>query len=441
MAEGAADTPTSEAQDELRHLNRLARMRQRRKDRTTSVNYVSLEPRAIRRAAVIVLLLFVTLQLAEWAFSQLAKFLFLLLLAWLLAIAMEPVVAWLVSHGMRRGMAVTVVTLILIVLTVGTMAVFGGLFFSQLSQLVQDLPSLVAKAVSWLNRTFHLHLNQSQIVDKLHVQPSQVATTAGTLAGGVFGIIGSLVSLAFDTFTVIVFAFYFAADGPRLKRTIGSWLPPQQQRIFVSMWDIAVAKTGGFVVSKVILAAISSFAHATFFFAIHVPFWLPMGLLAGITSQFIPTIGTYIGVIIPVFFTVFQTPIKALWIVIFATIYQQIENYVLTPRVSRRTMDVHPAIALAAVFVGAAFFGPIGALIGIPMVAAVIAVIDTYGRRYELVPELRQMERGEAPLQPPDSPSEPPSSSGKAAPLRKAAPSRKGDTDASTTATVSDAHA
>jgi predicted PurR-regulated permease PerM len=407
VAQGAADSQAGStaaaAQDELRHLHRLARIRQRRRDRSETISYVSLEPRAVRRAAVIVLLLFVAFQLAEWAFSQLAKFLFLLLLAWLFAIAMEPVVAWLVSRGMRRGMAVSVVTFVIIILTVGAMVVFGGLFFNQLSQLVQDLPSLVAKAVSWLNRTFHLHLNQSQIVDKLHVQPSQVATTAGTLAGGVLGIIGSLVTLVFDAFTVIVFAFYFSADGPRLRRTIGSWLPPQQQRVFVSVWDIAVAKTGGFVVSKVILAAISSFAHAAFFFAINVPFWLPMGLLAGITSQFIPTIGTYIGVIIPVLFTVFQNPFKALWIIIFATIYQQIENYVLTPRVSRRTMDVHPAIALAAVFVGAAFFGPIGALIGIPLVAAVTAVIDTYGRRYELVPELRHMERGEEPDHPDDS--------------------------------------
>jgi predicted PurR-regulated permease PerM len=416
LAEGAAQTPAGAEREELRAVPSPTRERGRGAIR--HVTHIALDPVGVRRAVIIVLLLFVAFQLAEWAFSQLAKFLFLLLLSWLLAIAMEPVVAWLVSKGMRRGFSVTIVTLVLLALVAGTMVVFGGLFFSQLSQLVNDLPNLVSKAVDWLNRTFHLHLNQSQIVSKLHVQPSQVASTAGTLAGGVLGIIGSLVTLLFDTFTVLVFAFYFAADGPRLKRTIGSWLPPRQQRVFVSVWDIAVAKTGGFVISKVILAAISSFAHALFFYAIHVPFWLPMGLLAGVTSQFVPTIGTYIGVLIPVLFTVFTTPIKALWIVIFATVYQQIENYVLTPRVSRRTMDIHPALALAAVFVGAAFFGPIGALIGIPLIAAVTAVIDTYGRRYELVPELSRMERGEEapdeenpPLshpQPPVSPGRPP---------------------------------
>src|SRR5206468_751552 len=99
-------------------------------------------------------------------------------------------------------------------------------------------------------------------------------------------------------------------------------------------------------------------------------------------------VGTYIGIAVPLLFVVFQSPLTAVWIIIFATVYQQIETYVFTPRVSNRTMDVNSGIALGAVFVGAAIWGPIGALIGIPLAAAVVAVVGTYGRRYELVPEL-----------------------------------------------------
>src|SRR5207253_9204788 len=103
---------------------------------------------------------------------------------------------------------------------------------------------------------------------------------------------------------------------------------------------------------------------------------------------FIPVVGTYIGIAVPLLFVVFQSPLTAVWIIVFATVYQQIETYLFTPRVSRRTMDVNSGIALAAVFIGAAIWGPIGALIGIPLAAAVVAVVETYGRRYELVPEL-----------------------------------------------------
>ena len=195
--------------------------------------------------------------------------------------------------------------------------------------------------------------------------------------------------------TVIVFSFYFSAEAPRIRRVVGSWLPQRHQKVFLTVWDIAVVKTGGFVVSKVVLATMSAFFHSLFFYLIDIPYWLPMGIFAGVVSQFIPTIGTYIGVAIPAVFAAFNDPWDVVWIIAFATVYQQIESYVFTPRVSRATMDVHPAIALGSVFVGVALFGAIGAIIGIPMAAAIIAVIETYGQRYELVPELRARTKGE----------------------------------------------
>ena len=84
-----------------------------------------------------------------------------------------------------------------------------------------------------------------------------------------------------------------------------------------------------------------------------------------------------------------------MWIALFATVYQQLENYVFTPKISRRTMDVHPAVALGSVIAGAALFGAIGAIIGIPVAAVLLAILDTFRQRHELVPEL-------ASLQPPD---------------------------------------
>ena len=107
--------------------------------------------------------------------------------------------------------------------------------------------------------------------------------------------------------------------------------------------------------------------------------------------------------IIPALFAAFDKPINVVWIIAFATVYQQIESYVFTPRVSRATMDIHPAIALGSVFVGFAFFGPIGAIIGIPLAAAVIAVIETYADRHELVPELQVRTKGEKPSKPGDA--------------------------------------
>jgi predicted PurR-regulated permease PerM len=159
-----------------------------------------------------------------------------------------------------------------------------------------------------------------------------------------------------------------------------------------------MTKTGGYVVSKIVLAAASAFFHGIFFAAIGLPYWLPFALFAGITAQFVPLVGTYLGVILPVLATVFDSPWKALAIIAFAVVYQQVETYFFTPRVSERTMDVNPAIALGAVFVGAAIWGPLGALIGIPLAAAGVAILDTYIHRYELVPGVLTV--GEATAEP-----------------------------------------
>jgi predicted PurR-regulated permease PerM len=352
------------------------------------VTVIAFEPRQLRRTVISVLIIVTLWIIGVNVFTAVGHFLFVLLLSWLLAIAMEPVILRLTGRGVRRGTATAIVGTFILLCVAGVGAVFGNLFFQQSAQLVTSLPNTITQTVNWVNLHFHLNLNPATISDQLKLTPGQVGSWATQIAGGVVGIVSSLLSLLFEMFTFFVFAFYIAADGPRIRRAIGRWMPPERQEVFVTVWDIAAQKTGGYVISKIVLAVLSAGFHAVFFELIGVPYWLPLALLVGITAQFVPVVGTYIGIAVPVLFVVFTSPLTAVWIIIFATIYQQLENYLFTPRVSKRTMDVNPGIALAAVFVGAAIWGPIGALIGIPLAAAVVAVVETYGRRYELVPEL-----------------------------------------------------
>ena len=360
---------------------------------------VAFDPRQLRRAVVSVLLIVTLWMLAVGVFTAVEHFLFIIMLSWLFAIAMEPAILRLTTRGMRRGQATGLVGTFVVICVIGLGGLFGNLFFQQLAQLVTSLPETVNQSVTFLNEHFQLKLNSATVAEQLRLNPEQIGSWTTQIAGGVVGIVTQLFALLLEVFTFFVFAFYIAADGPRIRRAIGRWLPPQRQEVFVTVWDIAAQKTGGYVVSKMVLAAVSSIAHALFFWAIGVPYWLPLALLVGITAQFIPVVGTYIGIAVPLLFVVFTKPLSALWIVVFATVYQQIETYVFTPRVSKRTMDVNSGIALAAVFIGAAVWGPIGALIGIPLAAAVVAVVGTYGHRYELVPELEapELEDDESP--------------------------------------------
>ena len=368
---------------------------------------ISLDQREIQAATIRVLVIVSAWMIAAWVVGVVQHFLFLILLAWLAAIALEPAIRWFLRRGMRRSRATAAAGVPVVLVAVGLVVLFEQMLFEQAAQLVQNAPATVRSIVDQLNSTFGLRLDSSQIIVTLKLQPDQIQGVANDLAMGALGWLGSLVSVVFDLVTVAVFMFYIAAAGPRLIQEVAVWLPPDRQPILGEIWDIAEQKTGGYVASKVVLAALSAVFHGVFFWAVGLPGWLPLALLAGITAQFVPVIGTYIGVAVPMIVALADRPITAVWIVLFAIVYQQIETYVLTPRISRRTMEVNPAIALASVFIGAAIWGPIGAIIGVPIAAVVVSVIQTYGRSYELVPHLATADRlDDAPAaQPDDEPS------------------------------------
>ena len=352
----------------------------------------SINPRFIQKSIITILTLVVALQLVQWAFSKSRDFLFLLLLAWLLGIAISPVVDILTKRGLKRGLSTFLVLLTLIGLIFAFIASFGQLLGSQLASLITQIPTLIEGFVGWLNTSFNLKLDATSIEQSLNISNSQIANFAQDIAGGIFGVVSSVLTFIFNIFTLLLFAFYFAADAPRIKRTIGSWLPTKQQVIFTTVWQVATDKTGGFVISRVILAALNSVFTSAFLLLMDVPYWLPLGLFTGLISQFVPTIGTYLGGVIPTIVAVVNDPKDGLFVIIFISVYQQIENYLFAPRISSLTMDIHPAVACASVIIFAGFVGASGALIGIPIAAAIISIVQTYGKRYELIPELHKIE-------------------------------------------------
>lgn len=352
----------------------------------------SVNRRFIQTSVITVLALIIAFQLIEWAFGKSKDFLFMLLLAWLLGIAITPLVEILTKRGLKRGLSTMIVLLGLVFLVIAFIASFGQLLASQLASLITQIPSLVEGFVNWLNTSFNLGIDATSIENSLNFSNSQIANFAQDIAGGLLGVVTSVFGFIFNIFTLLLFAFYFAAEAPQIKKTVGSWLPAKQQVVFTTVWQVATEKTGGFVISRVILAVLNATFTSVFLLLIDVPYWLPLGLFTGLVSQFVPTVGSYIGGIIPAIVAVVNDPKDGLFVVIFVLIYQQIENYLFTPRISSLTMDIHPAVAFASVIVFAGFFGAIGALIGVPIAAAIISIIQTYGKRYELIPELHSIE-------------------------------------------------
>jgi hypothetical protein len=205
------------------------------------------------------------------------------------------------------------------------------------------------------------------------------------IAANVASVGAFLLGLIFQVLTIGLFTFYLVADGPRFRRGVCSLLPPRIQRDLLAAWEVAIDKTGGYLYSRLLLAII----NATFSFialqALGIPFAAPLALWQGFVSQFIPVVGTYIAAAVPLLVALLEDPWKALWFLIFVIVYQQIENYLLAPRITAKTMQLHPAVAFGAALAGGSIGGLLGAFMALPAAAVIQSTISTYLKRHEVV--------------------------------------------------------
>ncbi len=338
-------------------------------------------PRWVRQAILLWWGIGVALFLALAAVRQLRGLLLQILLALFFSFAMETAVDKLGRRGVKRGAATGLTMLAVLVFFAGFLTAMGSLLANQIRVLAVNLPDYVNAANAWLDERFNINVETSDVVNQL----PRASSYLDTLANNLLGVGSSVLNVLFQLLTISLFAYYFTADGPRLRNAICSVLPPARQHEVLRVWELAINKTGAFIASRVILAIISAVVHSILFAVLDLPSAIALGLWVGLVSQFIPVIGTYIAGVVPALIAVGVDPGKALVVVIAVLIYQQIENYVLQPRVTAQTLDMHPAVAFAAVLAGTATFGVTGALLALPFLATVQSFISAYVARHTVV--------------------------------------------------------
>ncbi|MEV4923060.1 AI-2E family transporter [Streptomyces roseoverticillatus] len=341
-------------------------------------------PPWLPRAMVSALALVACFMLAVWAFEQLIGLLLNVLIAFFLALAIEPAVSRLTARGVRRGLATGLVFLAVTVVVAGFFALLGSMLADQIATMVENFPSYLDSVIKWVNRVFHTRLSRVQVQESL-LRSGWLQRYVKSSASGVLDVSATVLGGLFQLLTVALFSFYFAADGPRLRRALCSVLPPRRQAEVLRAWELAVAKTGGYIYSRALMALISGIAHYVLLVVLGVPYAPALAIWVGFVSQFIPTIGTYLAGALPVLLAFTVDPWYAVWVLGFVVVYQQFENYVLQPRITARTVDIHPAVAFGSVVAGAALLGAVGALVAIPATATLQAFLGVYVRRYEVM--------------------------------------------------------
>lgn len=337
-------------------------------------------PRLLLQIAVIA----IGLMIAFTIIRALRGFLILLLISFFLSTAFEPGVAFLSRKGWRRGAATGLLFGVAAILTLGFVGLMIPLLVTQTTEFVADLPSYGERLADFGNR-LGLRISTEDFVENLAQTDPTFNGLIGGVAGPVLDVGGRLVNTIFQVLTIGLFTFYLTADSPRLRRSVLSVLPEHRQREVLRMLDIAIDKTGGYFYSRVLLAAIASIVGWVALTLIDVPFALPLALWVGVFSQFVPVVGTYIGGLFPVLIALAESPTQALFVVVYVVVYQQIENYLLAPRITARTMALHPAVAFGSAIVGATLLGVAGALIALPAAATIQAFVGTYLDRHVVV--------------------------------------------------------
>lgn len=292
--------------------------------------------------------------------------LILIFIALFLAIGLNPAVTRLRRWGLRRGAAVAIVALSVVGLLAGGIVALIPPLVTQTTELINNAPDVVES------------LRRSQTVNEL-VQRYDIANrvqgavNAGTITNALGGVVGGarlLFGTIFNILTVLVLTIYFMASFERLKSTGYRLVPASRRERVTLIGDEILTKVGAYMVGALAIAVLAG--ASTFALALALGLAYPFALAVVVAvCDLIPQIGATLGAIVVSLVGLASSVSDGIACIVFFIIYQQIENYLIYPRVMRRSVRVSDVAALVAALLGVGLFGVIGALVAIPMVAAI----------------------------------------------------------------------
>ena len=296
------------------------------------------------------------------------------------AFALEPAVNFLARKNIRRGFGTAITFLVVTGLAAGFSAVIGTALASETTYLIEKGPSYIDDIEGWLDDTFGIRLEFDTFKEEF-VEGGGVQDLASRFADDVLNVGTTVVGLLFQLFTVALFTFYLVAEGPKLRKMVSARLSERKAAVVTQIWDLAMDKTGSYMYSRTILAALSALVHWIAFALLDVPSPVALALWVGVVSQFIPAIGAYIAGVLPVLVALLHSPRTGLFVLIVIVAYQQVENYFFSPRITAHTMEIHVALAFGSVIAGTALLGIVGAFLALPVAATAQAFISSWMAR------------------------------------------------------------
>ncbi len=295
--------------------------------------------------------------------------LILALVAAFLAVGLDPVVRKLDRGRLSRGQVVAGIFLVIVLF-------LGGFFAAVVPPLVRQISSFATNVPGYVedlgenNPRLASFLEDNNISEKIKQTAGDVPDMIGGSFSKVLGIAGSVMSAFFNGVTVIVLTIYFLLSLGNLRDGTLKLVPASQRDRVGELLDPILEKVGGYVAGNIFISLIAGTLAFIFLTIAGVPFPVALALWVAI-ADLIPLVGATLGAVPATIVAFFASTGLGIITLVYFLIYQQVENYVVAPKIMTRAVDVSPAAVLLSALIGASLLGFVGALMAIPFAAAI----------------------------------------------------------------------
>jgi predicted PurR-regulated permease PerM len=304
-----------------------------------------------------------------WAVVTAGGILTLLGLALFIAVGLDPAVVWLYRRGLPRWAAVVIVLVVALGALGGFIALAVPVLVAQATHLADNLPHYLHtlqnrhSSLGKLNRRYHI------------VQSLQHLLNGKTSFNTALGVGKAVLGFLTSTIVVALTAVYLLADLPRVKRGLFRLAPSSRRARVILLTDEILARVGGYVLGNLLTSLIAGIGTWVWGVALGIPYALLLGMMVAFLDL-IPIVGSTVGGIIVSLVALTVSLEVAIATAIFYTVYRFLEDYLLTPRIMARTVAVPGVVTVVATVIGGALLGIVGALVAIPVAAAVKLLLE-----------------------------------------------------------------
>jgi predicted PurR-regulated permease PerM len=311
--------------------------------------------------------------------------LLLVLVAAVLAVGLDPPARRLERVGLSRAWSVVLIAL----LAVGLLVLFSWLvtppLVKEIRELAANIPDYIRRlqsengAFADLERKYHVSERLTEVTSKL---PSLASASFGT----VLGFTKSIASFIFNTLTVTILTIYFLLALPRMQAFGERMLTGRNRTRDVAILQESLQRIGGYVSGNIGISIIAGIFAYIFLRLIGVPFAAALAMWVAITDL-IPSVGAILGAVVVAIVAAFSGVGDLIATIVYFIVYQQVENYVIAPRVMAKAIDLSPAAVIVSVLIGGSLGGFAGVLLALPLAAAAKVVVRELWVRDRMEPQ------------------------------------------------------